>query len=84
MSYIEQVGDQMAPQGCRYDTTRNTIAGNEDSPAKTIEDLEDYGDEHDSTFVGIKPGAELKKAVKDWLKDNSDFADKLRKGELTK
>lgn len=64
-SYIDKVGDKTSPQGCWYDTARNTIAVNEDSPAKSIEDLKDMGDEYDNTIVGIEAGAGLTKAVKE-------------------
>lgn len=64
-SYIDQVGDQTSPQGCWYDTARNTIAVSEDSPAKSIEDLKEMGDEYDNTIVGIEAGAGLTKAVKE-------------------
>lgn len=64
-SYLEQVGEDISPQGCWYDTARNTIAVNEDSPAKSIEDLKTMGDEYNNTIVGIEAGAGLTKATKE-------------------
>lgn len=40
--------------------TSLTLDVNEDSPAQTLSDLAEMGDDYDSTIVGIEPGAGLK------------------------
>ena len=77
-SYLEQFGDKMVDHGCWYDNAKLTIAVNEDSPAKTIEDLKTMGDEYDNTLYGIEAGAGLTKATKekaipDYGLDNLDY-----------
>ncbi|WP_349826779.1 glycine betaine ABC transporter substrate-binding protein [Brevibacterium litoralis] len=57
--YIEQYDDSMEAQGCWYDNAKLTIAVNEDSPAQTIGDLAEMGDEYGNRLVGIEAGAGL-------------------------
>lgn len=64
-SYYDQVKDDVDLQGCWYGAAQNTIAVNEDSPAKTIEDLKTMADEYDNTLYGIEAGAGLTKATKE-------------------
>lgn len=63
--YLDKYGDKMDSLGCWYDNAKLTIAVNEDSPAKTIEDLGKMADEYDNTIVGIEPGAGLTKQTKE-------------------
>ena len=77
-SYIEDVGDQLVDHGCWYDNAKLTIAVNDDSPAKTIEDLKTMGDEYDNTLYGIEAGAGLtkttkEKAIPEYGLDNLDY-----------
>ncbi|WP_098731903.1 glycine betaine ABC transporter substrate-binding protein [Brevibacterium epidermidis] len=77
-SYIEQFGDDLVDHGCWYDNAKLTIAVNEDSPAKSIADLKDMGDEYNNTLYGIEAGAGLTKTTKDaaipeYGLDNLDF-----------
>lgn len=75
--YIKQYGDDMESQGCWYNNAKLTIAVNEDSPAKTIEDLKSMGGDYDNTLYGIEPGAGLtkttKQAITDYDLSNLDF-----------
>ena len=64
-SYIEKYGDDLVDHGCWYDNAKLTIAVNEDSPAKTIEDLKTMGDEYDNTLYGIEAGAGLTETTKE-------------------
>ncbi|SMX83030.1 MULTISPECIES: glycine betaine ABC transporter substrate-binding protein [unclassified Brevibacterium] len=64
-SYLEKFGDKMVDHGCWYDNAKLTIAVNEDSPAKTIEDLKTMGDEYDNTLYGIEAGAGLTETTKE-------------------
>jgi glycine betaine/proline transport system substrate-binding protein len=64
-SYFEQVKDDIDVQGCWYGAAQNTIAVNEDSPAKTIADLKDMADDYGNTLYGIEAGAGLTKATKE-------------------
>lgn len=57
--YLEQYRDSIEPQGCWYDNAKLTIAVTEDSPARSIADLKDLGDEYGARIVGIEPGAGL-------------------------
>lgn len=63
--YLKQYGDKMESLGCWYDNAKLTIAVNEDSPAQSIEDLADMGDEYGNTIVGIEPGAGLTKQTEE-------------------
>lgn len=63
--YLAEYGDKLESLGCWYDNAKLTIAVNEDSPAKTIADLAEMGDEYNNTIVGIEPGAGLTKQTKD-------------------
>ena len=45
--------------------TSLTLAVNEDSPAQTLSDLAEMGDDYDSTIVGIEPGAGLMRLTQD-------------------
>lgn len=64
-SYFDEVQDDIDVQGCWYGAAQNTIAVNEDSPAKSIDDLKTMADEYDNTLYGIEAGAGLTKATKD-------------------
>lgn len=64
-SYFDQVKDDIDVQGCWYGAAQNTIAVNEDSPAKSISDLKDMADDYDNTLYGIEAGAGLTKATKE-------------------
>ncbi|WP_209324264.1 glycine betaine ABC transporter substrate-binding protein [Brevibacterium renqingii] len=64
-SYYETVKDDVDIQGCWYGAAQNTIAVNEDSPAKTIEDLKTMADDYGNTLYGIEAGAGLTKATKE-------------------
>ncbi|MGC2939624.1 MULTISPECIES: glycine betaine ABC transporter substrate-binding protein [unclassified Brevibacterium] len=77
-SYLEQFGDKMVDHGCWYDNAKLTIAVNEDSPAKTIGDLKDMGDEYNNILYGIEAGAGLTKttkeaAIPDYELDDLDY-----------
>lgn len=63
--YITEYGDDLESLGCWYDNAKLTIAVNEDSPAKTIADLADMGDEYNNAIVGIEPGAGLTKQTQE-------------------
>ena len=63
--YIDQYGDKMESQSCWFNEARNTIAVNEDSPAQTLSDLAEMGDDYDNTIVGIEPGAGLMRLTQD-------------------
>lgn len=76
--YVEQYGEDLEPTGCWYDNARLTIAVNEDSPAQTIGDLADMGDEYGNTLYGIEAGAGLTRqteesAIPVYGLDNLDF-----------
>ncbi|WP_029088460.1 glycine betaine ABC transporter substrate-binding protein [Brevibacterium album] len=63
--YIAQHGDNMEAAGCWYDNAKLTIAVNEDSPAQTIADLAEMGDEYGNTLYGIEAGAGLTRVTED-------------------
>ncbi|WP_228389214.1 glycine betaine ABC transporter substrate-binding protein [Cumulibacter manganitolerans] len=63
--YLDKYGDQLDSLGCWYDNAKLTIAVNEDSPAKSIADLAEMGDEYNNSIVGIEPGAGLTKQTKE-------------------
>jgi glycine betaine/proline transport system substrate-binding protein len=63
--YIDQYGEKMESQSCWFNEARNTIAVNEDSPAQTLSDLAEMGDDYDNTIVGIEPGAGLMRLTQD-------------------
>lgn len=76
--YLDQYGDDLESLGCWYDNAKLTIAVNEDSPAKTIEDLATMGDEYNNTLVGIEAGAGLtqqtqEKAIPEYGLENLNF-----------
>ncbi|PMB97657.1 glycine betaine ABC transporter substrate-binding protein [Brevibacterium luteolum] len=76
--YIEEFGDKMEVHGCWYNNAKLTIAVNEDSPAQSIADLKDMGDEYGNTLYGIEPGAGLtstteNEAIPTYGLDNLDF-----------
>ena len=64
-SYLKKYGDKIEDLGCWYNKGKNTIAVNEDSPAKTIGDLKKMGDEYDNKLIGIEAGAGLTKMTKE-------------------
>ena len=64
-SYLKKYGDKIEDLGCWYNKGKNTIAVNEDSPAKTIGDLKKMGDEYDNKLIGIEAGAGLTKQTKE-------------------
>lgn len=63
--YLDKYGDKLESLGCWYDNAKLTIAVNEDSPAKTIEDLGKMSAEYNNAIIGIEPGAGLTKQTKD-------------------
>ena len=76
--YIDQYGDDLVQLGCWYDNAKLTIAVNEDSPAQTIGDLAEMGDEYGNKLFGIEAGAGLTKqtreeAIPTYDLDNLDF-----------
>lgn len=64
-SYLEKYGDKMENLGCWYDNAKLTIAVNDDSPAKSIADLKEMGDEYNNALIGIEAGAGLTKQTKE-------------------
>lgn len=67
--YIKKFGNKLESQGCWYNNAKLTIAVNEDSKAKSIEDLKDMGGDYGNTIYGIEPGAGLSKASKEAVKE---------------
>lgn len=63
--YLEEYGDKLDAQGCWYDNAKLTIAVNEDSPAQSIGDLKDMGDEYGGVLYGIESGAGLTKTTEE-------------------
>ncbi|WP_392508313.1 glycine betaine ABC transporter substrate-binding protein [Naumannella halotolerans] len=63
--YLEQYGDNLEAMGCWYDNAKLTIAVNDDSPAQSIADLAEMGDEYGNRLVGIEPGAGLTRITKE-------------------
>lgn len=57
--YLSEFGDDLEIQTCWHTPATNSIAVTEDSPAQTIEDLAEMGDEYGERIVGIEPGAGL-------------------------
>lgn len=55
--YVNKYEGDIEAQGCWYNQATLNIAVNEDSPAQTISDLKDMGDEYGNRLVGIEPGA---------------------------
>jgi glycine betaine/proline transport system substrate-binding protein len=76
-SYLKQFGDKIEAQGCWYDNAKLTLAVNDDSPAKSISDLKDMGDDYGKRLVGIEPSAGLteqtKKAIPIYGLDDWNF-----------
>ena len=56
-AYLKKYGDKLEDLGTWYDSAKLTIAVNEDSPAKTIDDLKTYASDYDNKLVGIEAGA---------------------------
>ena len=56
-AYLKKYGDKLEDLGTWYDSAKLTIAVNEDSPAKTIDDLKKYAKDYDNKLVGIEAGA---------------------------
>lgn len=63
--YIEQFGDDLTHLGCWYDNAKLTIAVNDSSPARTIEDLATMADQYGGKLYGIEAGAGLTKQTRD-------------------
>lgn len=63
--YLEEFGDDLEQIGIWYDDAKLTIAVNEDSPAQSLADLDDYADEYGSRIVGIEAGAGLTRLTED-------------------
>ncbi|MDO5500653.1 MAG: glycine betaine ABC transporter substrate-binding protein [Propionibacteriaceae bacterium] len=63
--YIEQFGEQLTHLGCWYDNAKLTIAVNDSSPARTIEDLAGMAGDYGATIYGIEPGAGLTKQTRE-------------------
>lgn len=64
-SYIQQYGEQLVQLGCWYDNAKLTIAVNDSSPARSIEDLATMGDQYNNVLYGIEPGAGLTKQTQE-------------------
>lgn len=75
--YVDKYQDDITDLGTWYKGATLNIAVNEDSPAKTIEDLKTMGDQYGNKLVGIDPGAGLtkqtKKAIEAYGLDNLDY-----------
>ncbi|WP_313006585.1 glycine betaine ABC transporter substrate-binding protein [Corynebacterium variabile] len=67
VDYINQYHDDIEAHGCWYDSAKLTIAVNEDSPAQSIADLKDVGDDYGKRLVGIEPGAGETTVVKETM-----------------
>ncbi|OYN95543.1 glycine/betaine ABC transporter substrate-binding protein [Enemella evansiae] len=63
--YLQQFGDQLEQLGCWYDNAKLTMAVNDSSPAKSIEDLATMSDQYGGKLYGIEPGAGLTKQTKE-------------------
>ena len=63
--YLEQYGEDIEAHGCWYDNAKLTLAVNEDSPAQSIADLAEMGDEYGNRIVGIEAGAGLTKTTEE-------------------
>ncbi|KSW29286.1 glycine betaine ABC transporter substrate-binding protein [Cellulomonas sp. B6] len=64
-SYLDKYGDDVTDLGVWYDDAKLTIAVNEDSPAKTLDDLVTMGDAYGNRLVGIEAGAGLTEVTQD-------------------
>lgn len=64
-SYEEEFGDKVSDLGVWYDDAKLTIAVNEDSPARSLEDLAAMSDEYGNRLVGIEAGAGLTKITQE-------------------
>ncbi|PZR54371.1 glycine/betaine ABC transporter substrate-binding protein [Xylanimonas oleitrophica] len=64
-SYLETYGDQITELGTWYDDAKLTIAVNEDSPARSLEDLATMAGEYGNRLVGIEAGAGLTEVTQD-------------------
>jgi glycine betaine/proline transport system substrate-binding protein len=64
VDYINQYHDDIEFHGCWYNKATLNIAVNEDSPAKSIADLKDMGDDYGKRLVGIEPSAGETEVVK--------------------
>ncbi|WP_432559773.1 glycine betaine ABC transporter substrate-binding protein [Granulicoccus sp. GXG6511] len=76
--YIEQFGDQLTHLGCWYDNAKLTIAVNDSSPARTIEDLATMSQDYGGKLFGIEAGAGLtkqtrEKAIPEYGLDDYEF-----------
>jgi len=75
--YVAKYKDSITDLGTWYEGATLNIAVNEDSPAKTIEDLKTMGGEYGNKLIGIEPGAGLtaqtKQAIKDYGLDDIDL-----------
>ncbi|WP_262851652.1 glycine betaine ABC transporter substrate-binding protein [Mumia quercus] len=64
-SYLEKFGDDITDLGTWYDNAKLTIAVNESSPAKSLEDLAGMADAYGNRLVGIEAGAGLTKVTQE-------------------
>ncbi|MFD1826332.1 MULTISPECIES: glycine betaine ABC transporter substrate-binding protein [Mumia] len=64
-SYLKKFGDDITDLGTWYDNAKLTIAVNESSPAKSLEDLAGMADEYGNRLVGIEAGAGLTKVTQE-------------------
>lgn len=64
-TYINRYGSQLEALGCWYDNAKLTIAVNDSSPAKSLDDLKSMASQYNNTLVGIEPGAGETAIVKD-------------------
>jgi glycine betaine/proline transport system substrate-binding protein len=63
--YLKKHGDDMESLGCWYDNAKLTIAVNEDSPVKSLAELNDAASDFGGVLYGIEPGAGLTRVTKD-------------------
>src|SRR5690625_560212 len=63
--YLNQFGEDMTSLGCWYDNAVLTIAVNEDSPAQSLDELNEYADEYGGQLYGIEEGAGLTRVTRE-------------------
>src|SRR5690625_2785217 len=63
--YIGQFGEDMTSLGCWYDNAVLTIAVNEDSPAESLDELNEHADAYGGELYGIEEGAGLTRVTRE-------------------